>query len=191
MPYLHQAAERTRPYDPPQDNVLLVTCMDLRLIDNMIEFMNHDNLCNRYDHIVFAGAALGALGAPGGTDECGDPNEKPAWHETFKDHLAAAVALHKVKDVYIVEHRGCGAYSKVFHIFGEHDDADVELKWHAHYAQKLEAFIHDWSTANSWPIVVRKFIMDLRGDVALLPDSSGTVGRSKGRSAKKSRPKKA
>lgn len=174
MTYLHQAAEQVRPYDPPQDNVLLVTCMDLRLIDDIVEFMNHDNLCNRYDHVVFAGAALGAMGAPGGKKKNGAPNERPAWRKTFKDHLAAAVSLHKVKDVYILEHRGCGAYSKVFHIFKEEDGADVELKWHAHYAAELETFIHQWAVANKWPLRIRKFLMDLRGDVILLPEASGT-----------------
>lgn len=185
MPYLHQAAEQSRPYDPPQHNVLLVTCMDLRLIDNIVEFMNHDNLCNRYDHIVFAGAALGALGAPGGKTEQGAPNERPAWHETFKDHLGAAVELHRVKDVYIVEHRGCGAYSKVFHILDEAAGADDELECHAHYAAQLEEFIHQWAADNKWPLHVHKFIMDLRGDMTMLPDVTAKADRPQRKSPKK------
>lgn len=169
MTYVHQAGEKVHPYDPPQDNVLLVTCMDLRLLDNIVAFMNHDNLCNRYDHVVFAGAALGAMGAPGGKDKHGLPDERPAWHVTFEHHLGAAVSLHQVKDVYILEHRGWGAYNKVFHIFKEEEGAEVALEWHAHYAQLLEEFIDNWSTANSWPLRIHKFIMDLRGDVTMLP----------------------
>ncbi len=56
MTSLNTPAEQRRSYDLPQDNVLLVTCMDLRLIDDIVDFMNHDNLRNRYDHVVFAGA---------------------------------------------------------------------------------------------------------------------------------------
>lgn len=188
MTYVHQPAERVRPYDPPRDNVLLVTCMDLRLIDDIVEFMNHDNLCNRYDHVVFAGAALGALGAPGGKNDQGQPFECPEWKVTFENHLKAAVDLHTVKDVYILEYRGCGAYNKVFHIFKEEEGPDIELAWHAHYAAELEAFIRQWSIDNKWPLGIHKFMMDLRGDVMLLPDAVGTLApvepkpkRSRGR----------
>jgi hypothetical protein len=157
-------------YDPPQENVLLLTCMDLRLLDDVVEFMNGDNLCNRYDQLVFAGAALGAIGAPGGTDGHGSPYEVPHWHDAFTEHLAAAVELHKVKDVYILEHRACGAYTKVFHIHDPDDSPAVELDWHAYYAGLLEKDIDDWSRQNNWPLKVHKFLMDLRGDVTLLPD---------------------
>lgn len=187
MTYLHPAADSIHAYDPPQGNVLLVTCMDLRLLDNIVDFMNHDNLCNRYDHIVFAGAALGAMGVPGGTDDHGRPNERPCWHETFRDHLAAAVTLHSVKDVYILEHRGCGAYSTVFHILNEGDGPEVELARHADYAARLEAFIKEWSKANDWPLRIHKFMMDLRGDVTLLTDPFATAPPAPRRPRKKAK----
>ncbi len=48
-------------YAPPRHNVLLLSCIDLRLIDELAAFMDRDNLTNRYDHLVYAGAALGVM----------------------------------------------------------------------------------------------------------------------------------
>mgnify|MGYP001554032745 CR=1 FL=1 len=44
---------------PARKNALLVSCMDLRLIDNIVKFMEHDNMTNRYDQYIAAGTALG------------------------------------------------------------------------------------------------------------------------------------
>ena len=56
---IHRRSQSFRPYPPPRKNVLLLSCMDLRLIDDLVPFMDGDNLTNRYDQLVFAGAALG------------------------------------------------------------------------------------------------------------------------------------
>lgn len=174
MTYLHTPAEQNFSHDPPRGSVLLLSCMDLRLLDDIVEFMNHDNLTNRYDHVVFAGAALGAMGAPGGEDEDGNPKECAHWHQAFKDHLEEAVKLHHVEDVYILEHRNCGAYHKVFHVCGEFDEDDAaqadEVRCHLRYAEMLEKSIQDWATNHNKPLRTHKFIMDLRGNVAVLCD---------------------
>ena len=47
------------PLDPPRKQVLMLSCMDLRLIDNITTFMNEGNLQNRYDQLIYAGAAMG------------------------------------------------------------------------------------------------------------------------------------
>lgn len=56
---IHRRLPERRPYPAPRKNVLLLSCMDLRLIDDICEFMEGDNLANRYDQLVFAGAAAG------------------------------------------------------------------------------------------------------------------------------------
>ena len=83
----------------PRKNVLLLSCMDLRLLDNLVSFMNFENLENRYDQFILAGAAAGAT-------------HVSAWNRAFFDHLLLAVALHEIKYVYIIEHRDCGAYEE-------------------------------------------------------------------------------
>lgn len=52
---IHRSSSNYRPYPPPRKNVLLLSCMDLRLIDDLVPFMEGDNLSNRYDQLVFAG----------------------------------------------------------------------------------------------------------------------------------------
>lgn len=162
-------------YEPPHENVLLISCMDLRLLDDIVTFMNGDNLCNRYDHLVFAGAALGATGVMQG-----NVRTLEEWHRTFLAHLDAARELHKVKDVYILEHRACGAYTKKFHIHDPAAPPEVELHWHAYYATLLEKDINRWSQANNWPLTIHKFMMDLRGKVTLLPDENSPPSSPKG-----------
>jgi hypothetical protein len=85
----------------PRKNVLLLSCMDLRLLDNLVKFMNFENLENRYDQFILAGAAAGAM-------------MMPSWHKAFFDHLVLAVGLHQITYVYLVEHRDCGAYLEFF-----------------------------------------------------------------------------
>jgi hypothetical protein len=58
---IHRRAPQERPYSAPRKNVLLLSCMDLRFIDDIGHFMEGDNLVNRYDQLVFAGSALGVM----------------------------------------------------------------------------------------------------------------------------------
>lgn len=93
--------------DPPRKNVLLLTCMDQRLLDDTVKFMNRLNLHNRYDQVALAGGAMGALRLP-------DPDlpEHKRWQGVFQNHLEAAIdTLHRpIKDVFLLDHLDCGAY---------------------------------------------------------------------------------
>jgi hypothetical protein len=167
-------SEYDKNYQPPRGNVLLLSCMDLRLLDDITHFMNHDNLTNRYDHVVFAGAAFGALGAPEGKDEEGNDISCPHWFKAFTDHLTAAIKLHQVEDIYVLEHQNCGAYYKYFHIapnFGDSgSEQREEYKVHRKYTQLLDKALINWAKELKERINLRthKFIMDLRGDVKKL-----------------------
>jgi carbonic anhydrase len=153
-------------YPPPRGNVLLLGCMDLRLLDETLHFMNRDNLTNRYDHVILAGSALGALGA--------QRPEYAHWRKTFYDHLEVAVDLHNIQDVYLMEHRACGAYGKFLGSDGMFGDTPEELARetaaHRKYAALLTAEIAKWSQERQYPLRVRSFLMDLRGNVMLLDD---------------------
>ena len=166
MPSLRPSSVVDTSYLPPRGTVLLLTCMDLRLLDEIIQFMNHDNLVNRYDHVVFAGAALGALGAP-----CAK-SDFSHWKKTFFDHLGAAVELHRVEDVYILEHRNCGAYHAVFKACPNYGDSEkdqaAEEACHLKYAELLQQEIETWAKQLGIKLRVTKFLMDLRGQVTLL-----------------------
>ena len=146
-------------YPAPRGNVLLLSCMDLRLLDDIVRFMDNDNLNNRYDQFILAGAALGA-------------NVNEHWNDAFFDHLKVACKLHNIKDVYIMEHRNCGAYREFLGSTGDFDDTDArqhdEREDHLKYTLKLKEKIQAWSDENDYPLQVRCFLMDLRGNVELL-----------------------
>jgi carbonic anhydrase len=146
-------------YPAPRGTVLLLSCMDLRLLDDTVRFMDRDNLTNRYDQFILAGAALGAA-------------MNAHWNEAFFEHLDVAIKLHQVNDVYILEHRHCGAYQVFLGDEGDFDDSaaaqEAEAKRHAHYAHQLAAKIEAWARQHGRRLQVRCFLMDLRGEVELL-----------------------
>jgi hypothetical protein len=169
--------------NPPRKNVLLLTCMDQRLLDNTVEFMNELNLQNRYDHVIFAGAAMGArrLGSP-----LGRKNPPPApWKEVFFDHLLGAInLLHRpIKDIFLLEHLDCGAY-KYLHpdkaIAGEYrrcTKLSGLAKYHRdearEFAREIRQFCEEQAESalhpDAWQgIRVRCFLMDLLGKVRRL-----------------------
>lgn len=163
-------------YPPPRGNVLLLSCMDARLIDELEAMMGRDNLDNRYDHVVLAGASLGAL-----------QTVYPGWRTTFFEHLALAIGLHNVKDIYIVEHRNCGAYRE----FLKKDYGDTpqdqlrEEHDHREHALRLRDDILEWAAGQTpaLQLGVRCFLMDLRGEVTIL--SSPQAPKSPGPKRKK------
>jgi carbonic anhydrase len=116
--------------DPNHEaDVLLLTCMDFRFFLTIAELMKGI----KYDHVVLAGAALGAV-------QC----DKAYWGKTFFDHLGLAVKLHKVKNVFVMEHRDCGAYGpKGFGLLPANPDRKEERKVHMKQVKKLALDIPD------------------------------------------------
>ena len=114
-----------------QTEALLLSCMDFRLVDDTARYMASRGLTDKYDHIILAGAALGAL------------TEKfPAWNQTFWDHVGVAIDLHKIHKVIVLDHRDCGAYRV---ILGEDfaKDPAKETAMHATQLQRLGKMIKE------------------------------------------------
>jgi carbonic anhydrase len=82
-----------------QAEALLLSCMDYRLVDATARYMAARGLKDKYDHVILAGASLGATTA-----------KYPDWNKTFWEHLEAAIQLHGIHKVIVVDHRDCGAY---------------------------------------------------------------------------------
>ena len=78
---------------------LMLSCMDYRLVDELVTFMAAHGLHDNYDHVVLAGASLGVV-----HDAFAD------WHATFWQHLQVARDLHGIEEVIVIDHRDCGAY---------------------------------------------------------------------------------
>lgn len=106
-------------------DTLLLSCMDYRLMDEVAAYMQGKGKKDNYDHVVLAGAALGAL-----------VDAKPSWAATFWDHVEVAKQLHHISTVHIIDHRDCGAY-KVFLGTDFGKEPDKETVVHTEMLQKL------------------------------------------------------
>jgi carbonic anhydrase len=128
---------------------LLLSCMDYRLIDDITRYMDGRGMTNQYDHIVLAGASLGAL-----TDHCKE------WNKTFWEHLKIASDLHHIKKVILMDHRDCGAY-KVILKADFSKDPQMETRVHGKFLRDLMVAIH-----KRYPeLEVERLMMNLDGTV--------------------------
>jgi hypothetical protein len=82
---------------------LLLTCMDYRFVVHTAHFMATRGLADKYDHIVLAGASLGAI-----------TSSFHQWNATFWDHLGLSIRLHHIKRLIVLDHRECGAYREIY-----------------------------------------------------------------------------
>jgi hypothetical protein len=124
--------------------------MDYRLVNATERYMAGRGLKGKYDHVILAGASLGAI-----TDKF------PAWNKTFWEHLDVAIELHHVQKAIVLDHRDCGAY-KV--ILGE-DFAKDPPKETAVHADKLNE-LRKQITAKHPKLGVELLLMSLDGKVA-------------------------
>lgn len=169
------AEARTYPanYVPPKKFALVISCVDVRLLDDLLRFLQHDNLTNRYYHVALAGASLGVSLAEQGTPVEGF--QLAAWEQMLNEHIRLTLALTKndLSDIYIVEHRDCGAYRKFLGVDFEDSphDQDEEKALHQLHAVRLTKWIQERfdEYIEADPQVkqprIRCFLMDLRGDV--------------------------
>lgn len=130
-------------------DTLLLTCMDYRLMARVAEYMEGRSLKEKYDHIVLAGASLGALN-----------DKKPAWGEAFWDEVEIARDLHHVKRLIVMDHRDCGAY-KAFLNLDLAGDPRRESDVHGQYLTKLRTI----AKQRHPDLEVELLIMDLDGKV--------------------------
>jgi carbonic anhydrase len=130
-------------------DALLLSCMDFRLMDDIERYMSGRALRDKYDHVILAGASLGAI-----TDKY------PAWNRTFWEHLDIAIKLHSIHTVIVMDHRDCGAYKVI--LGAEHTkDRKVEKDTHAMQLKKLKGMINE-----KYPkLKVETLLMSLDGKV--------------------------
>lgn len=137
-------------------DALLLSCMDYRLMDEVERYMSARGLRNRYDHVILAGASLGAV-----TDKF------PAWNQTFWEHLDVAIKLHNIHQVILLDHLDCGAYKVI--LGPEHaKDAQQEKQAHAMQLKKLKAMIGE-----KYPkLHVETLLMALDGKVEVIDQAT-------------------
>jgi carbonic anhydrase len=131
---------------------LLLSCMDYRLVHQTEKYMSGRGLQGKYDHIILAGAALGAL-----TDKF------PAWNKTFWEHLDVAIKLHNIQKVILMDHRDCGAYKVILGTdFGKEPAKETEI--HAEKLRELRKLVKEKNPK----LEVELLLMDLDGKVEVV-----------------------
>ncbi len=162
-------------YKLPKKNVLVISCIDLRLTDNLLNFLHYDNLTNRYDHFALAGTSLTALASSNKEHfkpkVLEDFKKFKHWKKSLDEHIEIARTLHDIRDIYIVEHADCGAYKEF--LTSEKLEQD-EKKCHEEFAMLLANDIHknEYTAYKEgkkdlyYNISVHCFFIDLRGNVS-------------------------
>jgi len=130
---------------------IVITCIDFRLRDDAVLFLNSINLNNNYDEFILAGASLGY-----------NQTLFSAWVETLDKHIELAEQLHEITEVIVIDHMNCGAY-KIFYNLASIDRADE-------IAKHKDNFIVFTQTINrKYPnLKVSTYLMDLDGTLMVL-----------------------
>lgn len=89
--------------------ILLLSCIDFRYPQRILETMDQEGHRDRYYHLALAGASHAA-------------KHDQAWSRTFDDHLDFAVQHGRVAGVVILDHLDCKAY----HLFEGIKPGDIE-----------------------------------------------------------------
>ena len=108
--------------------VMLFTCMDFRLLDNIVSFMNDLGYNKNYDQFILAGSSLAFA-----------EDKFLSWRNVALEHLGLAVNLHHVDEVICIDHDACGAYKVVY---PDLSDADIRAK-HAENVEKFKEKVRE------------------------------------------------
>lgn len=82
---------------------LALTCIDYRLVDDGVHFIDGLGLTKDFDQVALAGASLAAVS-----------DTFPSSNKAFWDQLDIAKSLHHVQKLVVLDHRDCGAYKVAF-----------------------------------------------------------------------------
>lgn len=134
----------------------LITCMDFRLLDDIVVAMDQMGYNNNYDQFILAGASLGFV------------QEKfPYWGDTVMDHLEIGLNLHHFRKIIFIDHEDCGAYKK----FMPYNNKKEELASHKKCLQ--DAF--DKLKKKFPNFGFTAFLMDLEGNMKEIEIDRHTV----------------
>lgn len=94
----------------------MISCMDFRLLDDIVRAMDSMGYNNNYDQFILAGSSLGLT-----------QTKFEHWGKTAIDHMEIGKQLHHFREIIIFDHMECGAYKKFYPDIQCRDD---EIKLH-------------------------------------------------------------
>ena len=135
--------------NPHHAEVLVLNCMDFRLIGAVSDYLKSRGLEGKYDQITLAGGAIGVMS-----------DQTEPWANTFWQHVALARKLHGIRKIIIIDHRDCGACKA----FVSPDCADQRDRETAIHTQWMKALARE--ITNREPnLEIELLLMDLDGTV--------------------------
>lgn len=127
---------------------LVLTCMDFRLLDDVVRYLDKKGYNNNYDQFILAGGSLGY-----------NQNVYDEWKKTLDKHIELSLELHDIKEIIIIDHINCGAYKKFYN--KKEFTYNEELSLHEDNINKFKIYVN-----KQYPTLkVKGFIMMLDGSV--------------------------
>lgn len=166
--------------------VLVLGCIDPRFSALLSSFLvNYKDVQFIYDLFILAGASLGANQSYTTFPATREPTVKGNyiggirldgsiylgnnWGPTFFDHLAVAIQLHQITEVWVFDHLDCGAYKAIkFNCSGDCDNA---IAPHTEELIKLQGYIKKTQPA----LAFKGFVMDTQGNISKVVDDNRGV----------------
>ena len=137
---------------------LLLSCIDYRLTNETENYMTNRGLSHHYDHVMLAGASLGAH------------NKKfPSWEQTFLDQIDVAINLHHIHKVIVMDHRDCGAYKVILGYENLEKEPTKETLIHKEQMESLTDIIQEKHP----DLDVEMLLMGLDGKVETVDERKG------------------
>lgn len=137
---------------------LLLSCIDYRLTNETENYMSSRGLAHNYDHVMLAGASLGAH------------NKKfPNWEQTFLDQVDVAINLHHIHKVIVMDHRDCGAYKVILGYEALDKEPTKETSIHKEQMESLTDIIQEKHP----DLDVEMLLMGLDGKVEKVDERKG------------------
>lgn len=103
---------------------IAIHCMDFRFVHETVHFFKHRGLIDQYDDVSAAGGAKNLV----------DPTEA-VDRDFILRQIEIAKRLHGITQVYLINHRDCGAYGKIF------DTPEAETERHTADLRQAKSMI--------------------------------------------------
>ena len=113
---------------PTEDGIkaLVITCIDFRLIDDAVYYLNSKGYLNNYDEFILAGASLGYNTSLNGVN-----SQYSGWNNILENHIDISYTLHKIKEIIVIDHMDCGAYKAQLNggnAFSKYEEINQHIK---------------------------------------------------------------
>jgi hypothetical protein len=143
---------------------LVMTCIDFRLVDSAITYLNNNGYLTNFDDFILAGASLGYNTSLNRVNP-----QYSGWDKVFENHIDISYNLHKIKEIICIDHMDCGAFKAQLNdgkAFTKYD----ELKKHIENLNTFRMTINSKYINDDKPkYSVKLWLMRLDGTVDTTP----------------------